>query len=620
MDVTISEDRSAHWIRQNHQNRIPKRWIAFDTESKSVRDGKESVQTWALGTAIRWRTDLKTGDAREDGIFDTPRALWEFVAEFCKAGTRTVMLAHNLSHDARISNMFEILPTFGYTLEWCNLDRNVSTVTWRSAKGTLVVTDLYTWLPVPLSHVGKALGIAKFDMPNGLDTKAKWERYCIRDTEIVYRAMSELVSYVRSEDLGNWQPTGAGMAYATWRHKFMSHKVLVHDDIQALHAERSAMHTGRAEAWRHGEVTGDLWTELDMTNAYPRIAAECDLPCKLKSKTGRLDVRQYRKIRGRYRVLAHVRVDTDSPCVPVHNGDRTIWPVGHFDTYLWDPEIDIALEENAKVTILESWLYTRQPILKEWAEWCLGILDKSNTAESEVIKLWIKHVSRALIGRLSLRTSSWDTFGANPDGITGITYITSPGMSHSRRMLHSGNTTLIETEQTEGRDSLPQITGYIMSECRARLWRAMKCAGFDNIAHVDTDSLITNRAGLAALQTKTAAHGWHNWHEKGSWRTLTIWGPRNYRRGGERKLAGVPTKATEEAPGVFTGESWHGLAHDLAVGRNASVTVVESVWRVARKDPRRADSPGVVGRTVALDYRSNDSTSSASAGAASEGA
>lgn len=91
--------------------------------------------------------------------------------------------------------------------------------------------------------------------------------------------MSQLLSYIGENDLGNWQPTGSGMAYATWRHKYLDHKVLVHDDADALTAERTAMHTGRAEAWRHGRVTGGPWTEIDMCNAYCRIGAECDLPC-----------------------------------------------------------------------------------------------------------------------------------------------------------------------------------------------------------------------------------------------------------------------------------------------------------------------------------------------------
>src|SRR5437016_1025883 len=276
MDVTFADDREPHWIRSNHQCRIPARWISFDTESKGEKGYGEQVQEWTSGAAITWRRDLKSGDARSDYTFRTPEELWETVSRHCRPGYRTVAIAHNLSFDIRISRCLEILPKLGFTLEWCNLDRNVSTMTWRSDHGTLVLCDLFTWLPMPLHEIGKLVSCPKLGMPDTRAGDKKWDEYCLRDAEIVYLAYSSLLDWIAGEQLGNWQPTGAGMSYATWRHKFMSHKVLVHDNKAVIAHERMAMHTGRAEAWRHGTLTGDTWHEVDMRTAYTRIAAECE--------------------------------------------------------------------------------------------------------------------------------------------------------------------------------------------------------------------------------------------------------------------------------------------------------------------------------------------------------
>src|SRR6266481_4875438 len=91
--------RAAHWIPENHQCRIPKRWVVFDTESRSRRHGKMEVQTWRLGAGIRWRHGLKKGDQAEASLFDTALQLWTWISSYCRKGERTIVMAHNLGHD-----------------------------------------------------------------------------------------------------------------------------------------------------------------------------------------------------------------------------------------------------------------------------------------------------------------------------------------------------------------------------------------------------------------------------------------------------------------------------------------------------------------------------------------
>lgn len=591
------DERRAHWIRLNHQCRIPKRWVFFDCESSSEVTEHEEIQTWKTGAAIRWRHGLKRGDYRESNLFNNPTDLWRWVDEWCHTEQRTIVFAHNLGYDTRIAQVLDILPTLGWQLEWCNLDRNVSAMKWSGPKGTLVFADTWTWLPLPLESVAPSVGMQKMATPKPTASLIKWERYCMNDAEIGYRVVKELVDYIDSQDLGNWQPTGAGMAYATWRHKFLSDKVLVHDDENAINAERAAMHTGRAEAWRHGSLMGDRWTEVDMRNAYINIAAQHDMPCKLRMRTGTISVSQYQRLAESNRVLCRAYVETSLPIVPYRHEGRTLWPVGNFETWLWDTEVDQLLEEGQYVKIRETYVYTRKPILQAWAKWVLATIAPSNEVESPVVRTWLKHCSRALIGRIALRTPSWEQFGDNPAGSTGITYMQDVETGKSHRLMHIGDRTLIETERREGRDSLPQVTGWIMARCRADLWRAMRAANLDHLAHVDTDSVILNQRGVQTLREAYGEAFDSTWQIKGTWRRLTVYGPRNYRCADLRKTSGVPKKAKEIAPNVFTGEQWHGLATDIEAGRSRAVTITPGRWEVTQIDPRRRDAPGANGRT-----------------------
>lgn len=592
-------DRRSHWVPENRQERMPARMVAFDTESRFSREGEVSVQTWRTASAIRWRTDLKSGDNCEGAAFNDPVSLWQWVTDFCRAGTRTVAWAHNLGHDVRISQAFTILPSLGWRLDWCNLDRNVSVMTWRSDRGTLVLADTWTWIPMKLEVIAPMAGLVKFDMPQDRADDETWTAYCMRDTEIVYRVVSNLVRFIKANNLGNWQPTGAGMAYTTWRHKFMHHKVLVHDNADAIAAERAAMHTGRAEAWRHGKITGDVWTEVDMRHAYLAIGAICDLPRKLRTHTGSLTFREFDRMADKYRVLCRADIDTRAPVAPYNVGGRFVWPIGTYQTWLWDTEIEGLYESGAEVRIRESYVYARDPILKEWAEWVLGLLYAPPTPDNIIAKNWIKHCSRALIGRLALRTPAWELYGGNPEGITGITHVTDPDTNETFRLMHVGDRTLIETARKEGKDSMPQVTGWIMAKCRMLLWRGMNIAGLDNVAHVDTDSILVNREGLARLMSGYGAEFDSMWHVKGSYRRLEVFGPRCYFRDKQRVASGVPLAAEEAGDGLYVGERWTALSADLEARGGTSATTVPGVWTLRKNDPRRRDAPGGHGRTDA---------------------
>jgi hypothetical protein len=603
------DSRASHWIPANHQCRIPGRWVAFDTESKRDNYGHGEHQSWRVGAAYRWRFGLRGGDYAEHGTFWEPERFWAWVTEFCRPEQRTVVFAHNLAHDVRIGDAMRILPELGWSLEWCNLDRNVSTMTWRGDRGTLVLADLYTWLPMPLVDIGRLLGVEKLPMPHSEDSRGKWSRYCLRDAEVVYRAVSELVGFIRLYELGNWQPTGAGMSYATWRHKFLDHKVLVHDDDQAVAAERSAMHTGRAEAWRHGVLERDTWTEVDLKNAYTRIAADTSLPLKLREHTGKLSLYRYRDLRSRFACLVRVRVRTEVPCVPAYIRGRTIWPVGDFETWLWDCELDLLLSEGGHAEVHECYLYTKGTALARWADWILDVQHSEDETVSPVVRKWAKHSGRALIGRLSLRTAQWEEWGSNPGGEAGISYMVEAGKSGTTRMMHVGDKTFVETERREGRDSLPQMTGYIMAECRVRLWRGMRAAGVENVAHVDTDGLWVNGAGLELMRMRIGQDFERDWAVKHVSRDMTVYAPRNYRTEQGRKLAGVPKKATEVSENRFTGELWTSMSAALKERAGGTVTVTLKHWAVNVKDPRRVDSPGAVGRTEAIRVQSSNSSS-----------
>lgn len=580
-------DRPAHWIRPNHAERIPHRWIVADTEAVSSMRGGDEVQALRCVDAVRWRDDLDTGDHEEWHSGESAEGFWGWVAAYCKRGARTVLWFHNASYDLRTLDCFRLLPELGFELEWCNLDRDVSVVTWRSDHGTLVICDTWTWLPKPLSEIGGMVGIGKPGLPDHDDSLSAWHTRCRADVSITAAAVRELLQFVRAEHLGNWQPSGAGMGYAAWRHRFLGHKILVHNDAPAIAAEREAMHAGRAEAWWHGPAAGGPFTEWDMHMSYCRIAAECDVPVKLFAHDPNPTPAVHKWAMRTWTVLARVEVTTDVPVVPARVGDRTLWPVGTFETTLWQPELELITRTGGTYKVLEQWRYNMAPALRQWATWSMDTLAVADSPVTPVQRAWVKHQSRALIGRLGLRNATWTEWGGNPFGWLGITGLVDGETGEQQRMMHVGGKTFVETGRREGRNSLPQITGYIMAVARVRLHDACSAAGVANVVHVDTDSLICNRHGSVALSAAIAAGLPGGWRAKEKWHKIDVTGPRHYRSSGRRCIPGVPVAATETDPGVFRGEVWESLATSLQRSEGDTVNILTRTWRPKRFDGRR---------------------------------
>lgn len=602
--------RMPHWVKPNQTERIPHRWIIADTETRTTMDGPNEIQELRLGVADFWRTDLESGDAAERFRFTDARSFWAWCIDHCSTGGRTCLAFHNAGFDLAILDVFAILPQLGAELTWCNLDRDVSVSTWRTPRGTLLTWDTYTWCPKSLDSLAPLTGIPKPRLPAGDASAALWWARCDADVDITKAVARQLIAYVKDSKLGNWQPSGASMGHTTWRHKHMDHKVLVHDDADAMDAEREAMHTGRAEAWWHGTAEGGPFTEWDMHMAYTRIAAECLLPAKLWEHDPAPTRRVHEWAMEHWRVLASVEVETLLPVVPARHGNRVVWPIGRFHTVLWDTELAMLRASGGRYRVLEQWRYTRKPALKSWAEWSIAQCALPDGAITPIARTWVKHQARAVIGRMALRTPSWEPYSDNwlPHH-TGISYLHETDQP-TRRLMHVGSQVWAETDRCETRQSTPQITSWIMAECRARLWYATLAAGQNNVLHTDTDSILTTAAGSRAITKAIAAGLPGNWRPKDNWRRLEITGPRHYRTPTTRQTPGVPKKATETDDGSYVGEIWDSMSRGLAEGRTGQVTVRQRTWHPRKIDHRRpwkGDAEGVA-EPIALPDSSREGT------------
>jgi len=348
------------------------------------------------------------------------------------------------------------------------------------------------------------------------------------------------------------------------------------------------MHAGRCEAWKWGTYSDDVYYEYDWQNSYPRIARDNGLPARLSGVIRNPSAKRLSNLSGRYCILAELECTTQKPCVPASHDGRILWPTGTFRTTLWNPEIDLLEQHGANYVVHRAWLYQREPILKDWAEWILYSLH----SKAEPIEAWqrliLKHWSRALIGRFGMRYRSWEHFAVSPDFLVFMSTLITENTETTSELLQIGNDVFTSGELKEIDDGCPQVTGYIMSVARAKLWRASIAIGQANVYYMDTDSLIVDSNGHTAIQAGSDNPLFDGLRSKGRYNHIQIYGPRSIILDKRPTVAGMPKRSVEVEPRKWEGEVWRGATESIRLGESDSVRIRNSHFTMRYSDKRRA--------------------------------
>jgi hypothetical protein len=557
------EQRTWHYLKPNETTNVPRRLIFLDTESVKERNPFGETQSWALAVACfrSQRPDRKPSETWE--TFDDPEFLWKAVDAYVGKSGRTVLWTHNLGYDARIAEMFELLPAMGYTLVAHNLIGKGTWLMWRRGRASLTMVDSASVFPCELIRLGVHLGLPKLPLPPTTARGIGLYSRCWRDVEILRAAVLAYLDWIEVEDLGNWQLTGAGQSWATFRHRFMDRRLLVHDDADALAAERRAMWTGRCEAYWHGELGFQVVHEWDLSLAYPRIARDINVPVRLLGPMP--DGYDWMAILGSMgtALLAECTVTTNLPIVPTQDGGRILWPVGTFTTTLWDVEIRAALDSGATVTVQRGWLYHKAPALKTWAEWVIGQLDNLADMTDHWQYIVLKHWARAVIGRFAMTYTKWEEYAHSPTSMVRAHSVYDATTGETFRTVQIGQTMWRDAGVREWSESMPMVTGYVQAVGRVRLWTILRDAPNRSVLYCDTDSVLVTDMHSAAIAEIARAHLDWGLRLKRSWQGFAVWGPRQIRTGESIRVSGVSRKAARVDRKTFRGEVWESLEGSL---------------------------------------------------------
>jgi len=587
--MSEQRERVAHWVRLNEALRYPRRLVCLDSEARIEQTGRGERHTFRLAVASADAIDRETRTPTKTSWLETTATaeLWAWVDSFTRSGERTIVAAHNLSYDLRLTGALEELPALGWELKGFSLDGVRCWARWQRGRRGLTMVDSMSYLPKSLATVGKTLGLRKLKLPAQDDFEDLWMGRCRRDVEILRASMLRLLDWLEANELGSFRLTGPAQAQAAFRHKYMAEKTLLsHSDQPTLDAERRSAYTGRAEVWRHGRHPGYLY-EWDYKLAYAHLARRLQLPARFVGHRYAPTAEDMARLGQKYALLADVDVQTELPLVPTEHDGRILWPVGKFNSQLWDVELRLLDLYDQPYRIKQVRLYKREPLLAEWATWIIGELDGDPPAAAPFEQIVLKAWSRTLIGRFGLRYPKLELHSIEPDNKVDYRPLLDLETGAVSTLIQIGNKRYEQTGVEEGTDSTPAVMAYIMAASRFTLWATMESVGLDHVYYVDTDSLIVDQAGHQRLLDQERAGRRGDFRFKRRLHDVELVAPRVILEDGAPKIAGLSKQAVRTGKRTYRAPYWETVAGAIAHQRADSVTVKQRTFTIPTVDVRR---------------------------------
>lgn len=517
--------RIAHQLAAIKSTQTPCSLFFFDTETRDKYRGKnkegEKHELW-FGCYRAYRFDNGKRTREVGGAFHTVDQFWEAITSRLDAKRTLYVYAHNLAFDLTIVDFWRISHELGWIIDFAVLESPPVIVSVTTPLGRINFVDTLNYFKVSLATLGKSIGLDKLEIDIA---KARYEDalpYCERDCEIIDRAMESLIRFVRDNKLGKLGPTVASLAFSAFRHRFMSHNIMLHDRERVLDLEQKSYHGGMVNCLQVGKVAKTTVYKLDVNSLYPTVMMN-DYPIALEYCLERPSPAFCLAEMRKRACIAEVLIETSSEIFPFRKDKELVFPVGKYHTTLAGPELAHAIRQGCVKKVWYAAFYTKAPIFKNYVSFFWELRKQYKSRGDVSGSTFCKYMLNSLYGKFAQGHYKWSTFNpatlyetlqsmgesitedylrmANlPDLPIGQMEWLPNGVKTPIKLRTIGSATQICSRAGWHHNSFVGIASYVTSYARRYLLELLSIAGVDNAYYYDTDSLFVNRRGYDRLR------------------------------------------------------------------------------------------------------------------------
>jgi len=560
--------RYPHIIQPNRKNFFPYHFIFFDTETTARALSEDKVEhIFRLGVACWWCPKNSRGNENTEWIeFTSPKTLFDFIEKKAYSNKTLYVIAHNIDFDFKVVGGFAEMRKRGYELSLFINNAIVRIWRYKKQKKRIVFLDNLNFFSLPLKQLGEDIGLKKLEMPSFSDTKDLWFKYCRRDVEILLELWKVYLKFLKDNDLGSFAPTIASQAMNAYRHRFMTHKIYIHNNQKVIDLERESYHGARVECFFVGKAPKREYFQLDVNSMYPYLMLKEKYPVKFIDFTRKGSLFYLKKVLDKFSAIARVKVKTPIPIFAKKIENRLCFPTGTFYTTLTTNELKYALKHNFIKNIYEMSVYEKASIFRDYVNFFyfkrLFYKKTGNLSYSFLCKLFMN----SLYGKFGQKNDVWEDVYISGDLENGYYEEWDADQQRLRKFRIVEGKVQEAKGEVEAYNSFPAIASEVTANGRLYLWHFIQKAGVKNVFYCDTDSLIVNINGLVRLKEYIDKSRLGYLKVENISDDLEIFAPKYYRLGQKLRMKGISKKATQIDPFHF--EDWQFLSVKGALRRD----------------------------------------------------
>jgi hypothetical protein len=574
-----SINRPAHILKRGKSLTIPRHFIFFDTETTQVKkDNGDIKQYFKLGWAVYYRRSYGRHNQVIEWLYlDKIETFWDFVFSRTEPKQRLWIIARNIVFDFTVCKGWQFLKQEGYKLKFFHNNGCSCIVTVNKGNRSIAFLDSMNWFTESLASTGDRIGIQKLKIDFNNCTIDELSNYCKNDTNIEFENFRIFIHFLEDNNISRLCYTKASTAMAAYLFRHYHTPIYIHNNAEAIKLERESYKGGRCECFYIGNLEGITYYILDVNSLYPYVMKNNLYPVKYRKILHSPSINRVEKISPNYSIVASVIINTDEPVYALKQ-DRTIFPVGNFETVLTTPEIKYALAHNHIKTCGDCVIYEQADIFTSYVNTLYNLRNNFKTDNNKEYEQLCKYLLNSLYGKFGQKAENWEKIGDCPDKQDKeeiIFYTDSNKVMRLRYLLGQ----IFELKSYgEAFNSFPAISSHVTAYARLYLWSLMQKAGEGNYFYCDTDSLIVNEEGLLNLNSYLSETelGKLKLQEKGN--HLIIRGLKDYITDTKLVIKGISKNAVMLEEGIYKQQSWPSFK-GLLKSEDINVYTVSSITK-----------------------------------------
>lgn len=542
----VKYDIPCKYIRKNHTSKLPSRILYLDVETKTRTVDEEQQHRLRLGWTCYVNTKYKAYKNREEWKewFYTD-SLCEYIVSKCRDKDPLYMFGHNVYFDLQSSDFFYYFPQYGWTLDFI-YDKGMSFILCvRKGKKQIKIISSTNYFACSLAALGDMIGIKKGDPDFDNVSDEELSPYCKNDVLILKKAMEYYFKFVIDNDLGRFAMTKSSQAFNAFRHRFMYHKIGVHEKQEIIDLEREAYHGGRTECFRFGYMPPVAYCTLDVNSMYPYVMKTFDMPVRCIDFIKNPSMETLKWASKKFCIIAECFIETDEPAYAVKHEGKIMFPTGRFKAFLCTPGLQYALEHKHIFQATRLAVYEKAVLFKDYVDFFYNLKVKYKKDKQAVMELLCKYLLNSLYGkfgqRITIEERETDMEGKNYYRMETVDLVT--GQTAIEYKLF--NTVVRQVGLKEGKNAFVSIPAHITEHARFILWDLIKRGGRGNVYYCDTDSLKMPVYKTGPLLASIDDNLLGALKVEDTFAPFVINGNKNYIAGLNRKTKGVPRKAEQ---------------------------------------------------------------------------